>query len=77
LLWQRAESRKTSIFQNDESTKEKRYVTDPKVSLDSLSACSQAIQAAAPPGSYMAGSKPADYDTGVDNQTVYNNRPSA
>lgn len=48
-----------------------------KVSLSILSACSLAIQAAAPASWYMAGSKPADYDTGVDNQTVYNNRPSA
>jgi hypothetical protein len=48
-----------------------------KVSLIILSTCSLAIQAASPAGWYMAGSKPADYDTGVDNQTVYNNRPSA
>ena len=33
--------------------------------------------AAAPQGWFLAGSKPANYDTGVDRETVYNARPSA
>ncbi len=33
--------------------------------------------AAAPEGWYLAGSKPANYDTGVDRETVFNKLPSA
>jgi hypothetical protein len=33
--------------------------------------------AAAPEGWLLAGSKPANYDTGVDQQTIYNSHPSA
>lgn len=36
-----------------------------------------AAQAAPPEGWYVAGSQRMDYDTGIDNQTVYNGRPSA
>ena len=34
-------------------------------------------QAAAPPGWFLAGNKPASYDTGVDGQASYNGHPSA
>jgi hypothetical protein len=40
-----------------------------------LAACSFLL-AAPPPGWFMSGSKPTDYDANVDPQTVYNNRPS-
>jgi hypothetical protein len=33
--------------------------------------------AAAPEGWFMAGSKPASYDTGVDSEAMYNGHPSA
>jgi hypothetical protein len=35
------------------------------------------MQAAAPTGWFIAGSKPSDYETAVDAQTVYNGKPSA
>jgi len=39
--------------------------------------CSLVLQAAVPAGWIMAGSKPADYESGVDAQAVYNNHASA
>jgi len=42
-----------------------------------LMACSLVAQAAAPQGWFMAGNKPADYETGVDAQAGLNGRPSA
>jgi hypothetical protein len=39
--------------------------------------CSILSGAQAPPGWMLAGSEPADYDTGVDTQAVYNGQPSA
>jgi hypothetical protein len=48
-----------------------------KVSLSVLAECSFAMEAAAPTGWFMAGSKPADFETAVDAQTVYNSKPSA
>ena len=42
-----------------------------------IAACSLALSAAVPPGWMLAGSRPADYDSAVDSQTVYNGRPSA
>jgi hypothetical protein len=35
------------------------------------------VEAAAPEGWFMAGSKPAAYETGVDSEQVYNGHPSA
>jgi hypothetical protein len=42
-----------------------------------VAALSVALPAAVPQGWILAGSKPADYDTGVDAQVVYSNTPSA
>jgi hypothetical protein len=42
-----------------------------------LAASSLMMHAAAPPGWFMAGSKPAAYDTGIDQQEAYNGHPSA
>jgi hypothetical protein len=42
-----------------------------------LLACSLMLNAAAPPGWYVAGSKPAEYESGVDAQAAYNGHPSA
>ena len=39
--------------------------------------CSLTLQAAAPTGWFLAGSKPASYDTGVDAQVSYNGHPCA
>ena len=47
-----------------------------RASLTVLAAYSLVVQAAPPAGWLMAGSKPADYDSGVDAQTAYNNKPS-
>ena len=40
-------------------------------------AAALAAHAAAPQGWFLAGSKPDNYDTGVDRDTVYNAKPSA
>jgi hypothetical protein len=42
-----------------------------------IAACSLAVQAAAPKGWFMAGSKPSLYESGVDAQAVLNGLPSA
>lgn len=42
-----------------------------------LAAAALGAYAAAPDGWLLAGSKPANYDTGVDQKTLYNARPSA
>ncbi len=42
-----------------------------------LAACSLALQAAPPKGWYVAGSKPAEYDSGIDTQTTFDGHPSA
>jgi len=42
-----------------------------------LSACSIAVDAAAPKGWFVAGSMPADYESGIDVSAVHNYRPSA
>jgi hypothetical protein len=42
-----------------------------------IMACSAAIYAAAPQGWFMAGSKPASYESGVDAESVLNGLPSA
>jgi hypothetical protein len=39
--------------------------------------CSLAVQAAAPAGWFVAGSKPASYEAGTDTQAAYNGHPSA
>lgn len=39
--------------------------------------CSLAWAATAPQGWFLAGNRPADYDTGVDAQAVYGGQPSA
>jgi hypothetical protein len=41
-----------------------------------LAATSSIAVGAAPDGWFLAGSKPANYDTGVDPAAAYNNRPS-
>ena len=46
-------------------------------SLAVISALSLMLYAAAPQGWYLAGSKPAEYDSGVDKQVQYNAHPSA
>ncbi|MBV9746028.1 MAG: hypothetical protein JO099_19890 [Acidobacteriia bacterium] len=48
-----------------------------RISLSVVSVCSMALQAAAPEGWYMAGNKPAAYDTGVDKAATYNGLASA
>jgi hypothetical protein len=53
-----------------------RY-SKPAVSLVLLLACSLALQAAAPAGWFLAGSKPASYEVGTDAQAAYNGDPSA
>ena len=53
-----------------------RY-SKPIVSLVLLLACSVALQAAAPAGWHIAGSKPASYEAGTDTQAAYNGHPSA
>jgi hypothetical protein len=52
-----------------------RY-TKPFGSLALVIACSLALQAAAPAGWFLAGSKPASYETGTDAQAAYNGDPS-
>jgi len=42
-----------------------------------IAACSVAVSAAPPKGWFMAGTKPALYDSGVDAQAVMNGLPSA
>jgi hypothetical protein len=42
-----------------------------------LTVCSLILQAAVPPGWYLAGSRPADYECDVDVQALYNGLPSA
>jgi hypothetical protein len=42
-----------------------------------LAACSLALQAAAPKGWFVAGSKPAEYESGIDTVAAYNGHPSA
>ena len=42
-----------------------------------LTVCAFLLAAAPPKGWYMAGSKPADYQSNVDTNVVYNGRPSA
>ncbi len=42
-----------------------------------LIAYSLSLQAAAPTGWFLAGSRPASYDTGIDGQIAYNGHPSA
>src|SRR5690242_17234399 len=42
-----------------------------------ISALSLMLFAAAPQGWYLAGSKPAEYESGVDKQAQYNAHPSA
>ena len=46
-------------------------------SILSLAAFSLALSAAVPEGWIMSGSRPADYQSAVDSQVVYNGRPSA
>ena len=42
-----------------------------------LAACSLALQAAAPKGWFVAGSKPTEYESGIDTVAAYNGHPSA
>jgi hypothetical protein len=42
-----------------------------------IAACSLAVHAAPPKGWFMAGNKPASYESGVDAQAVLNGLPSA
>jgi hypothetical protein len=42
-----------------------------------LAACSLALQAAAPKGWFIAGSKPTEYESGIDTVAAYNGHPSA
>jgi hypothetical protein len=42
-----------------------------------LLACCVAAWATVPRGWYLAGDKPADYESGVDSQTMHNGHPSA
>src|SRR5690242_9926452 len=42
-----------------------------------LAMCSLAWGMEAPQGWFLAGNRPADYETGVDAQTVYGGQPSA
>lgn len=53
-----------------------RY-SKPVVGLVLLLTCSLAAQAAAPTGWFLAGTKPASYETGTDAQVAYNGHPSA
>jgi len=46
-------------------------------SLAVISALSLMLYAAVPQGWYLAGSKPAEYESGVDKQVQYNDHPSA
>lgn len=47
------------------------------IHLAALIACSIALNAAAPKGWLVAGSLPADYESGIDVSAVHNYRPSA
>jgi hypothetical protein len=42
-----------------------------------LAACSLALPAAAPKGWFVAGSKPTEYESGIDTVAAYNGHPSA
>ena len=42
-----------------------------------LAACSLALEAAAPRGWFVAGSKPTEYESGIDTVAAYNGHPSA
>jgi hypothetical protein len=47
------------------------------IHLAALTACSIAVNATAPKGWFVAGSRPADYESGIDASAVHNYRPSA
>jgi hypothetical protein len=49
----------------------------PVLGLVLLLTCSLAVQAAAPTGWFLAGTKPASYEAGTDAQAAYNGHPSA
>ena len=53
------------------------HYSKPAVGLVLLLTCSLALQAAAPAGWFLAGTKPASYEAGVDAQAAYNGHPSA
>lgn len=53
-----------------------RY-SKPVVGLVLLLTFTLAVQAAAPPGWFLAGTKPASYEAGTDAQAAYNGHPSA
>src|SRR5260370_1977613 len=42
-----------------------------------LATCSIALQAAAPKGWFVAGSRPSEYESGIDELAAYNGHPSA
>jgi hypothetical protein len=42
-----------------------------------LAACSLALEAAAPKGWFVAGSKPTEYESGIDTVAAHNGHPSA
>jgi hypothetical protein len=42
-----------------------------------LAICSMALHAAAPKGWFIAGSKPGEYESGIDELAAYNGHPSA
>lgn len=47
------------------------------ISIAVIAACSWILNATVPSGWYVAGSKPAEYEAGVDAEVQYNNHPSA
>ncbi len=49
----------------------------PVVGLVFLLTCTLAVQAAAPTGWFVAGTKPSEYEAGIDAQAAYNGHPSA
>jgi hypothetical protein len=52
-----------------------RY-SKPVMGLALLLTLTLAVQAAAPTGWFLAGTKPASYEAGTDAQAAYNGRPS-
>jgi hypothetical protein len=58
------------------TAKSARY-SKPVMGLVFLLTCCLAVQAAAPAGWYLAGTKPASYEVGIDAQAAYNGHPSA
>ena len=80
------EATRSPILINHSTTPDRKEVSmttnmhryaKPVVGLVLLLTCSLAVQASAPAGSLLAGSKPGSFEVGVDAQAAYDGHPSA